>query len=109
MADATFADFERLVVTDFPELKELFEDNSDLPYMRVGSLAQVMQRAKGAGDWDAYRRAVRVVDELFRNPDKELWNALHVSLLENIDFGGPRGKDAWAMLTPRLQAGWRDI
>jgi len=53
-----------------------------LSYMQAGALARLAQRAKGAGDWDTYRRVMSVAD-------------------------GVRGPTAWALLSPELQDGWR--
>jgi hypothetical protein len=38
-----------------------------------------------------------------------LSNAIHVSFLEHLDFIGPRGAQAWKLMTPRLQSAWKDI
>jgi hypothetical protein len=48
-----------------------------------------------------------LADTLWRRPSHELLNMLNVSFLEHIDFDGPRGPTAWALLSPELQDGWR--
>ena len=49
------------------------------------------------------------VDRFLPDADDELRNALHVSFLEHLDFIGPRGAQAWKLMTPRLQSAWKDI
>lgn len=112
MAQLTGADFARMALAEFGDdaaLREDFADNEGLPHVRMGAFARLMQRAKGAADWATYDRAARLADELWRGADSELKNTLYVSLLEHLDFEGPRGPAAWTLLGPRLQAGWREI
>lgn len=42
-------------------------------------------------------------------PTIALRNVLNVSLLERLDFKGPRGPRAWSLLSPRLQRAWSDM
>ena len=112
MAQLTVADFARMALAEFgsdPDLREDFADYDGLPHVQMGAFARLMQRAQGAADWAAYERAAALADALWRGADDELRNALSVSLLEHLDFDGPRGPAAWALLGPRLQAGWREI
>ena len=107
MAQVTVADFERMALAAFAELREEFEEDAGLPHVQMGALARRLQQAKGEGDWDTYERGARVADQLWGGADPELRNALNVSLLENLDFTGPRGGAAWERLSPRLQRAWR--
>src|SRR5690349_19240546 len=87
----TADDFRRLVLAEFPELLEEFEDFADLLHLQMAVFARRTQLAKGEGDWDTYARCIRLADTLWRRPDEPLLNALNVSYLEMIDFDGPRG------------------
>jgi hypothetical protein len=84
-------------------------DHDGLLHLQVGALARLAQSAKGTADWDTYGRVMSLADTLWRNPSKDLLNALNVSFLEHLDFDGPRGSAAWALLSPALQRGWRDM
>ena len=105
----THDDLVRLVLADLPELEEEFREDADLMHLQMATFARRIQQAKGAGDWETYKRCIRIADELWRRPDAELLNALNVSYLENLDFDGPRGPHAWGLLTPELQRGWREM
>jgi hypothetical protein len=101
------ADFPERVLRVFPALGAEFAYGEGLPYVQMGAFARLMQCAQGSADWDVYARAARLTDELWRDADEGLRNALNVSLLECIDFDGPHGAKAWALLSLRLQRAWR--
>ena len=102
-------DFVRLTLAEFPELREDFEDDSDLPHLQASALARLTQTAKGNADWTVYARAVQLVHHLFTNADEYLQNALAVSYLENLDFDGRNGDVAWTHLSPLLRDEWRKL
>jgi hypothetical protein len=106
---ATLPDFVEAIVAEFPELRAEVEDYPGLPYIQVGSLANLAQRAKGAQDWETYRRVVELIDRFIEDPNPDLSNAIHVSVLEHLDFIGPRGPKAWSLVPPNVQLGWRSI
>lgn len=107
MAPITLTEFPTRVLDAFPELREAFEYDDGLAYVQMGGFAELMQQAKGRGDWDVYARAAALVDQLWADADAGLRNAVHVSLLERLDFAGPHGPKAWSLLSPRLQRAWR--
>jgi hypothetical protein len=93
----------------FPDLAQDLVEADGLLHLEMGAFASFMQRAKGRADWELYRRGVRLADTLWSISDPALLNALGVSFLEHLDFNGPRGSAAWALLTPRLQVAWRSL
>jgi len=103
----TLAEFPAKTLILFPELNDDFAEGDGLPYVQMGAFARLMQRAKAHAGWETYGRAARFADELWADADDGLRNALNVSLLECIDFEGPRGPRAWSLLSPRLQRAWR--
>jgi hypothetical protein len=96
-------------VDEFPDVRADVEGFRGLPYIQVGVLADLAQRAKGAADWDTYSQIVNLVNRFLDGADSELSNAIHVSILEHLDFIGPRGMSAWQLMPPELQAAWRSI
>ena len=100
------SDFLALAVAAFPQLRKDFTD-AESPYLQMHAFARLVQRAKKEADWDTYRRAMKLANELWRRPDYTLHNELNVAFLEHIDFDGPNGPTAWPLLSPELQDGWR--
>jgi hypothetical protein len=103
----THADFARLALAAFPQLREPFENDAERPHMQMHAFTRIAQRAKGEADWDTYQRCMQLADLLWRRPDDGLYNELNVSFLEHLGFDGARGAEAWRFLTPELQAGWQ--
>ena len=54
------------------------------------TLAQ-LDEAIAAGDVDTVRRHYLFMDEVLRAADDDVWNAVAVSYLEDLDFRGPSG------------------
>lgn len=98
-----------MVVSEFPELADEFEEWPDLLHVQMGAFARLTQRALAEGDWETYDRCIRLADRLWESPNSGLENALNVSYLEHLQFDGPRGPDGWQRLTPRLQAAWNEM
>lgn len=96
----------RLALDEFPNLRDEFEDSDGLLHLEMHAFTRLMQRAKGAADWDTYKRGVHLAEELWSRADDDVRNALNVSFLEHLDFEGPRGTEAWQHLTSALRAGW---
>ncbi len=106
---ATLPDFVEAIVAEFPELRTEVEWFPGLPYVQITSLANLAQRAKRAHDWDTYRRVAEFIDRYITDPNPDLSNAIHVSVLEHLDFVGRRGLRAWNLVPPNVQLGWRRI
>jgi hypothetical protein len=93
----------------FPDLAQDLVEAEGLLHLEMGAFASFMQRAKGRADWESYRRGAQLADTLWSNSDPAVLNALGVSFLEHLDFNGPRGPTAWALLTPKLRVAWRSL
>jgi hypothetical protein len=106
---ATAREFIAAALVELPEARDAAEYFEGLPHVQTIALADIAQRAKGAGDWGKYRQVLDVVDRFFQDADDELRNVIYVSFLEHLDFIGPRGAQAWPLLSPRLQEAWKDI
>lgn len=106
---STLEDLVKATVDEFPDLRPEVDSYSGLPYIQVGFLADLAQRAKGVSDWDTYHHVVDLIARFLSEADAELSNAIHVSILEHLDFAGPRGMKAWQLMPPELQSAWRDI
>ena len=102
-------DLTRLLLAEFRDLEDDLRSCDGLLHLEMGVLAHIMQRAKKREDWSTYERAVRLADTLWSRSEDAVQNALSVSLLEHLDFEGPRGPKAWSLPTPALRKGWKDI
>jgi hypothetical protein len=100
-------DFKALALAEFPELRPEFEDSDGLLHLEMHAFTRLMRRAQESGNWASYKRCVHLATELWSRPDDRLENALNVSLLEHLDFEGPRGSEAWQRLTTELQEAWK--
>ena len=105
----TAQDFQTLALNAFPELRDDFDEDWDLPHLQMAAFSRVAQKAKDAGDWETYARCVGIADRLFSKADTELRNMLYVSFLEHLEFQGPRGKKAWDILPLRLRDAWEEL
>lgn len=103
----THADFVRLTLAAFPELREEFEEDPDLLHVQMHAFTRLAERARAARDWATYRRCMMLADRLWQHPDDAVLNALNVSFLEHLEFEGPDGAEAWKYLSSALQEGWR--
>lgn len=78
----THADFVRLALAEFPELRDEFEEAAELLHVQVHAFERLVGRAKAAEDWSVYARGMRLAHELWRRPDDRLLNGLNVSFLD---------------------------
>jgi hypothetical protein len=56
----THADFLRLACAEFPALVTDFAEDENTHYMQMHSFTRLAQEAKGRGDWDVYKRCMRI-------------------------------------------------
>jgi hypothetical protein len=103
------ADFAQRLLGEFPQLEGEVRQADGLLHLQMFAFANLTQLSKETADWSTYQRGVRLVSTLWSEPDDALENALNVSFFEALDFEGPNGPDAWAMLTPELQRGWENM
>lgn len=105
----THADFTRMLVAEFPELREEVEYQDGLLHLEMHVFARLTQAAIDGADWTTLKRCVHLAHELWARADAALRNALNVSFLEHLSFVGPDGEAAWTRLTRELQQGWREM
>src|SRR5215204_2824921 len=79
-------EFIRIVLAEFPQLKEDFAEFEDLLHLQMAAFTRLAQRAideKDAGTLDkCYRPASKILDKA----DSKVENAIYVSFLENLSF-----------------------
>jgi hypothetical protein len=102
----THSDLVQRALAAFPEVAEDMARVGDYPGLQASVFAQRLQRAKGAADWDAYDRGVRLIEELLAHADEQLEGELRWNVMKGLDFDGPRGPVAWEFLSPELRQAW---
>jgi hypothetical protein len=103
------ADFTRMLLTEFPELRSELEEEGGLLHLEMAVFSRHTQSAIDHADWPTLKRCVHVAHELWQRPDPALLNALNVSYFEHLDFDSPNGQAAWSCFTHELQTGWREM
>jgi len=101
--------FAKALLAEFPSLRETIAKAGGALHLEVSDFALFTQAAKGRGDWPTYERCIQLADRLFAGADAALSAAFRVSFFEQLDFEGTRGPAAWQLLTPRLQAAWKQM
>jgi hypothetical protein len=104
--------FISLLTERYPEVAADVDDCArGLLYLEMGALARATQAAISAENRAAVRGYFAFIDEVFRLATPEVKNAVFVSFLEYLSFGGRHGKRIGAreMLSPQLQAGLRGL
>lgn len=102
-------DFERLVLQEFPSLRDDFTEREGLLHLQVMEFAIFTEKAAAAGQNAIVKTCLKLADLFIREGDQEVWNAMHVSFLEAL----PRQGDIYLMLrsgmSPTLCKGWDNI
>jgi hypothetical protein len=107
MADQINRDrFIALLTERFPYVAAAIDDCSrGLLHLEMATLARATQAAVDTQDRDTVRRHFQFIDEVLRQADPYVENAVNVSYLENIRFAGRKAgpTKAQELLTPRLR------
>jgi hypothetical protein len=95
---------------DFPDVAADIDPDIEggLLHLEIATLCRHAQAAIDAGDRASVRKHFAFADDLFRRSGPELKNAIYVSYLEHLHFGGHR-QYAEALLPSALHAGWVEI
>jgi len=101
--------FTTALLAEFPSLREDIARAGGALHLEMGDFAVFTQAAKGRGDWPTYERCIQLADRFFEGADAALSGAFRASFFEHLDFEGSRGPAAWQLLTPHLQAAWKQM
>jgi len=109
MMSSTAQVFSAAVLGEFPHLREALEEAGGSLDGSVGAFAQYTQGAKEQGDWPTYERCIALADRQFAAASGELALSFRAAFFERLNFEGSRGPAAWQLLTPALQAAWKQM
>jgi hypothetical protein len=97
------------LLTEFPELTEEVRANKGLLHVQVGAFARRTGEAIARGDLASVDRCFALAHRAFHDPDPPLKNAIYVSYLEHLNFGGAHGPAAQHRMSPLLRQGYAEI
>lgn len=105
--DAT--DFQKLVLSEFPALREDFEDWEDLLHLQVGDFCRFTQAAIEMRSFEVVTKCFQIANAALTEGDGSLRNAIYVSYLEHLDFRSEAGKQGAQLMPPQLRQGRNDV
>jgi hypothetical protein len=103
------AGFVQLVASAYPDLRAELDENDGLETVQMRTFCEHTQAAIDRGDIGVVVTCFDIADRLIADGDDAMKNAVHVSFLEDLDFRGSHGSEAFKKLTPALRKGWIDI
>lgn len=96
----------------FPRVADDIDDcSAGLLHCEMATLGRATLDAIREGDVTTVKNHFAFVDELYRDGDAAVENAVNVSYLEHIDFAGRKAKavNARELLTPRLRQAVKEL
>ena len=103
------AGFVQLVASAYPDLGAELDEDDGLETVQMGTFCEHTQAAIDRGDIGVVVTCFDIADRVIADGDDAMKNAIHVSFLEDLDFRGSHGSEAFKKLTPALRKGWIDI
>ena len=105
------AEFRSTLIETFPEMEADVRDEDGLLHLEMSVFSRFTQNAIDTSDVQLLDRYFEFADNLFRNADDAVKNAVYVSYLEHLNCTDGKSKRAWALkrMSPTLLAGFNDI
>ena len=101
--------FQRLVLDQFPALREDFEEWNDLIHLQVAEFLDFTQSAIEARNLTVVSRCFEIANVALAQGDDSLRNAIYVSYLEHLDLRSDAGKLAAEVMPSELKRGRDEI
>jgi hypothetical protein len=101
--------FCKLVLSEFPSLREDFEEWKGLIHLQVSEFTRFTQNAVEEGPLGTVSKCFQVATVALLEGDKSLRNAIYVSYLEHLDFRSEAGKQAKQLMPSELEQARLDI
>jgi hypothetical protein len=106
MDATTFCD---VVLSEFPSLRQDFEEWKGLPHLQVSEFQRFTQNAIEAQSFKVVSECFRIATTALVEGDDDLRNAIGVSYLEHLDFRSDAGKQARLLMPTELAQGRNDV
>jgi hypothetical protein len=101
--------FEKLLLTEFPELRDEIRDWKGLGHLQMMEFRLFTERAWKRQDWKTVERCLQLAERLLRLGDLRIKNAVYVSYLEGLPRKGKVHNRLRRMMTAGLRKGWDAI
>lgn len=101
--------FQKIVLSEFPNLRDDFEDWSGLHHLQVSEFLSFTQAAIEARSFDVVSKCFAIANVALLEGDDSLRNAIYVSYLEHLDLRTEAGKQAAQLMPTELSQGRNDI
>jgi hypothetical protein len=102
-------EFQKLVLAEFPTIREDFEEWHDLIHLQVSEFLAFTQVAIEARNFSVVARCFEIANAALTQGDDSLRNAIYVSYLEHLDLRSDAGKHAAQSMPSELNQGRNDI
>ena len=103
------AGFRSLVLREFPNLSQDFEEWNGLIHLQVSEFLGFTQSAIEARSFDVVSTCFGLADIALINGDDSLRNAIYVSFLEHLDLRSDAGEQASQLMPVGLKKGREEI
>jgi hypothetical protein len=103
------AAFQKLVLDEFPILREDFEEWHDLVHLQVGEFQRFTQAAIEARSFDVVSKCFEIANAALIQGNDGLRNAICVSYLEHLDLRSDAGKEAARLMPAELERARNDV
>ena len=103
------AAFCTLVLTEFPSLRQDFEEWDGLIHLQVSEFLHFTQNEIEAQSFEIVSRCFKLATAALVEGDDSLKNAIYVSYLEHLDLRSDSGKLAANLMPMALKQGREDI
>ena len=97
------AAFQKLVLDEFPVLREDFEAWDDLVHLQVMEFLRFTQAAIEARSFDVVSKCFEIANAALIQGNDGLRNAICVSYLEHLDLRSDAGKEAARLMPAELE------
>lgn len=108
----THDDFIRLLKQRFPDVAAAIDDCSEgLLHLEMATFSRATENAIRTSDWQLLQEHYRFAEQLHRNGNADVLNAVNVSYLENLPLylEGKQYDRALALMSPYLRKAWVDM
>jgi hypothetical protein len=101
--------FAELVLTEFPQLRDDFQEHRGLVHLQMMEFELLTEQACKDSDWKTVEKCLQLADKLLRLGDSNVNNAVYVSYLESLPRTGEVHDRLRKMMTTDLRKAWDDI